>query len=483
MKHWRNSCWSVRWPSVWFLLVIGCSEQPSIGIVLDLPPEDSPAYPFNPGVIQSLRMSAARPGESHDLVLQSFSPGETIRLEEIPEQGELVFHLNGDQDAYGRTCVLNISEADEDNPPHLYFSLNVRTAPGPVLSTTGKQEARQTTWGYSPPDGSAVFIHSDGAVSQFDPSSDIEFHPIGDTGIVRIDGQLAHFAGGEALLIGGTTPSGKPITSVIRFTPKPEQVTQDGPALRGHAVTTLANGSVLAGGGENLTQTVPTVTDEVWAFRLESGRVIAEKLSDHLVYARTGHTMTTLSDGLVLVIGGVDVNGLPVEAIEIYRPFDEFRVIEGATLARWNHQAILIPGATNNPSGLVLIAGGSDPNNPNGTPSLFLYDTSDDQLIAQLSELDGGLFDFSVTPLASGDLMLTGGVDASGQAVTRSVLIRRSLNVNDGIDVIGTDSLLAPRTGHSAIRICDGTVLIAGGTTNDNAPSSERHNPRPEGRR
>jgi hypothetical protein len=49
------------------------------------------------------------------------------------------------------------------------------------------------------------------------------------------------------------------------------------------------------------------------------------------------------------------------------------------------------------------------------------------------------------------------------------------------VDLAATDRLAAPRAGHQATLLCDGTVMLVGGTA---TPSpSERYNPPAQGRR
>jgi hypothetical protein len=58
----------------------------------------------------------------------------------------------------------------------------------------------------------------------------------------------------------------------------------------------------------------------------------------------------------------------------------------------------------------------------------------------------------------------------------KDVFIAR-LDATDGtVDVVRTDPLPAPRAGHQAVLLCDGTVLLVGGTE-DAAAGAERYNP------
>jgi hypothetical protein len=53
--------------------------------------------------------------------------------------------------------------------------------------------------------------------------------------------------------------------------------------------------------------------------------------------------------------------------------------------------------------------------------------------------------------------------------------------LDDSVDIVPTDRLAVPRANHQAARLCDGTILITGGTTGPAV--AERYNPSPAGRR
>jgi len=87
----------------------------------------------------------------------------------------------------------------------------------------------------------------------------------------------------------------------------------------------------------------------------------------------------------------------------------------------------------------------------------------------------------TATVLPDGRILLAGGrlVD-KGEAQT-SAFIARLDPLNGAVDVIATDAMSTARAGHQATLLCDGTVLISGGTS-DQVPA-ERYNPPPDGRR
>ncbi len=92
-----------------------------------------------------------------------------------------------------------------------------------------------------------------------------------------------------------------------------------------------------------------------------------------------------------------------------------------------------------------------------------------------------GVVGSTVTALPDGRFMLAGGLDIDGQPVS-TVLIARFDPIDGVVDLSPTDSMSVARSGHSAVLLCDGTVLVAGGT---DVPSTEteRYSPPSEGRR
>src|ERR1051325_7695486 len=83
---------------------------------------------------------------------------------------------------------------------------------------------------------------------------------------------------------------------------------------------------------------------------------IEHPLAWHLVYPRAEHTTTVLTDGHLLVVGGIGSDGLPVSVIETIDP--AIGVIDTLSapmeLRRSHHTATLTP------SGTLLIIGGVD---------------------------------------------------------------------------------------------------------------------------
>jgi hypothetical protein len=84
-----------------------------------------------------------------------------------------------------------------------------------------------------------------------------------------------------------------------------------------------------------------------------------------------------------------------------------------------------------------------------------------------------------VTSLPDGRVLIAGGRDADGEPVADAHIVRTD-TFGGGIDIVSTDRLSVPRAGHQATLLCDGTVLLVGGTAGPSV--AERYNP-PSSRR
>jgi hypothetical protein len=478
------------------VLLAGCADNAvEISPVIDVPTNDNAsAFPLD-----TLVLSAAHAGDPADLVSQKFKTGEHVSLPGVPFADDLVIHMTGSvgssEVAYGRTCAIAVTADTPPPSPHLFFSGSVKFGD---LDLPVPPEAR---W-----NGQAITdVHGAGLIfGGTDPSSntsiaDVErFDP--QTGTLTTyatvtprDGAVAASLGvgsdARVALIGGTDPA--PSTAGATFmelivpdaqeSRRIERVDDTLMARSGLTATALTDGRVIVIGGLDGGAPSPAV-DQI---SIDNGSPTILMLRALLTSPRSAHTATRLGNDVgaaVLVAGGLDATNAPVKTAELYKPLSEdfSKTTYAMNIPRSGHQAVLMP------DGSVLIIGGIGINPITGilgpTPTLELF-TLDEGFKTLTPDLpaNAGLVDFAATPLPDGRVLLTGGRLCDGCAPLDTAFIARLDPIDGSVDVVATDHMSVPRAGHSATLLCDGTILITGGT--DTVVPATRYNPPALGRR
>ena len=459
---------------------------------VDVPPEGTEGYPY--GALDQLTLSLAHAGSDGELGAVTVVPGDALTLPDVPRSDDLVVHLSGsllgEEVAYGRTCAISLAPTAPVPSPHLFFSNIVTWSP----SAAPAVPVRTTADALPLADGGLLLVGGANVVERFDAIAG-EF--VGLAGaLARRDGAtLSALPGDRALVVGGRDASNEPVARLEVLAPgagpaQQVQVQEGAPRLWEHAAATLPSGEVLVFGGNYVDGPgIPaSVTTRAWKFTLGAGGVIADPAGSPsvgaLARARAGHTATRIDDeiGIVLVAGGQDATGMPVGSAELYLPSgDVFEEVEGATMIvpRFSHQAVRLRG------GFVLIVGGYTRATPGDAAvpvaEVEVYDPFRRQfrLAGTVEEISGlGWNDASVTALPDGRALIAGGRDATGAVVpTTAVADLRLLGETLELRLLRTADLSAPRANHAAAALCDGTVLVVGGTDDAGAPPSERYNP------
>ncbi len=123
-----------------------------------------------------------------------------------------------------------------------------------------------------------------------------------------------------------------------------------------HTATLLPNGEVLAAGGEE--NGIASSSSMLYFPALREWRNTTNMATGDITYmvtARYDHKATLLANGKVLVTGGYDSNGDPVNNAELFDPASgTWTATSPLTTARGDHTATLLP------NGNVLAAGGFD---------------------------------------------------------------------------------------------------------------------------
>jgi hypothetical protein len=208
------------------------------------------------------------------------------------------------------------------------------------------------------------------------------------------------------------------------------------------------------------------VTTTVAGIAVHAGAQVGSLvLASPMLEPRSGHTATLLSDGKVLVAGGMRRNQDFYKSAELYDPATKkFRATGEMNLARVGHAAVLLR------SGKVLIVGGWIGHGC--TDSVELYDPSIEKfvLIAKMTSRRGRP---SATLLSNGDVLIAGGADHDTPGGIASAEIFHA----DGLRFEPVGSMHYARISHTATLLNDGRVLIAGGRGESVTATAELYDP------
>jgi IPT/TIG domain/Bacterial Ig-like domain (group 2)/Kelch motif/Galactose oxidase, central domain len=193
-----------------------------------------------------------------------------------------------------------------------------------------------------------------------------------------------------------------------------------------------------------------------------------------LITRRVYHTATLLANGKVLIVGGQDQNSSEIAGAELYDPATGMFTATGSLAqARMSHTATLLPG------GKVLIAGGTH-STPNGLQSLSsteLYDPATGTFDSNsVPRMINDHYSHTATLLNDGRVLIAGGqylIPNFGGGQSPAELYDPSA----GTFTLTTGDLITPRSLHTATRLNDGTVLIAGGSNSYSLAGSEIYDP------
>jgi hypothetical protein len=212
------------------------------------------------------------------------------------------------------------------------------------------------------------------------------------------------------------------------------------------------------------------------------GRQNDAALATHRVWVPTGsmnvwrsnHTATLLSNGKVLVVGGIVGAGNATASAELYDPTTRtWSVMGELSRPRAYHTATLLN------DGRVLVAGGASSFLPRdcGTDTAELYDPSSGTW-APAASMGLARFSHTATLLQDGRVLVAGGC---GSFLNKS----KSAELFDPATGawLPTGPLKGPRDLHTATRLTDGSVLIAKGSDSGDtdwdysAYTAERYDP------
>jgi hypothetical protein len=264
------------------------------------------------------------------------------------------------------------------------------------------------------------------------------------------------FAGTLLVNVTNPTPGGGQATLGVQVVGGPPSMTTP---RSGHTATLLNNGKVLITGGSNTSPAGINGLDSAELYDPVSQTFTPTQGT--MTTPRTGHTATLLADGTVLVAGGN--NSTAAMSAEIYVPTtDSFHATGNMTKARGAHAATLLL------TGKVLIAGG-DPVNPvfltPGTAELFDPSTGTFTATGNTNNFRSGP---TATLLSDGTVLVAGGSESDGAIGFIDLNSAELYDPNAGAFTL-VGNMTIGRVDHTATRLNDGTVLIAGGDNTHNA--------------
>ncbi len=216
-----------------------------------------------------------------------------------------------------------------------------------------------------------------------------------------------------------------------------------------HTATLLTNGKVLVTGG--LSSDVIIATCELFDMAGNGGKGKWTTVASMNI-PRGLHTATLLPDGKILVAGGHDTSYRPVSSCEIFDPsansgLGSWTLTDSMSFARRSHNAVLLA------NGKVLVIGG-------GSWMSEIFDPSGGGSWSRSGTMkDGRLFPAAAL-LSNGKVLVTGGGSNSCEIFDP--------NASGGIgDWAVAPSMINSRSSHTSTLLLNGKLLVAGGDTGE----------------
>jgi N-acetylneuraminic acid mutarotase len=257
--------------------------------------------------------------------------------------------------------------------------------------------------------------------------------------------------GGQVLVTGGANDSSA-LASAELYYPDTDgwsQLQSMNTARYSHTANLLSSGKLLVAGGFTSIGDAKSATNSTELFDPANGTWTTALVGMHS--ARGAHTATSLTNGTMLVTGGIDNTGSTVSTSETYDPNTGLWMISGSlNAARSSHSATLLP------NGKVLVSGGS-----NGSSSITtaeLYDAAN-RSWSTTGNLGHARSSHTATMLPSGDVLVSGGYDSSANVAVAASEIYDAANPA----WTATGSMSSVRSYHTATPLLNGKVLVCGG--------------------
>jgi Putative Ig domain/Kelch motif/Galactose oxidase, central domain len=263
----------------------------------------------------------------------------------------------------------------------------------------------------------------------------------------------------RVLVTGGLDTNGQPLATAEIYDPSTATFSPTSVSMlfvhASHTATLLKTGQVLIAGWGNAVAEL---------FDPGTGTF---KQTGNMATARVGHTATLLNTGKVLVTGGIQ--GAPpatttLAEAELYDPgAGSFTATLGSlATARQVHTASLLSDGT------VLVTGGLDSNN-HALASAEVFNPTTQMFMATKGSMGTARAFHTATVLMDKTVLVTGGDDGNGPLATAEIYDPAAQSFSP------TGSMGNTRELHTGILLNDGTVLVTGGTGSGEATAELYH--------
>jgi hypothetical protein len=284
--------------------------------------------------------------------------------------------------------------------------------------------------------------------------------------VARARHTLTRFSDGYVLAVGGYDHTSTALSSAELYNPHTNSWTLLASAMAStrfaHTATLLPGDKVFIAGGKAINWfTSSLATTNVFQYNSVShtGSFVAGPLMNG---ARSEHVAAALLDGRVLLTGGWDA---PDNfAAELYHPASNSISVVGAMQQnRAMHSATVLEcpdGGSCYYDGWVVIAGGRRyvGGNPSAAMTVEVFDPRSNSF-SSYGQLPSGRTGHQAVQLANGHVLLAGGEDPASFNALSTVHV---FDPDYGWWNAGAD-MTAPRSGLAAIRLTDDSILLANG--------------------